>query len=369
MKHKFSGEICVYCNTAPAESKDHVVGRKFFLEERRGNLPQVPSCKRCNNWKSELESYLMTVLPFGAKNADARKILTELVPPRLEKNAKLAREPRRGYDRSGGTAIPFKHKPLEELFAMIAKALAFQYFGVLMGTGYSSIASLFTNEGEAFFAQMLSSGKEHVSGDFGEGTFRYEGAQSADDPRLTMWRFEMYGGVDFGGDPNVNGPSSLAIAVTGRTDFIGNLFYSSFLKDRKAPKVGRNDPCPCGSGKKHKKCHGSVTKIEAREVPSRRRRQAGLCRPRTNLSQHMGTVRSNLKKCNGISRACLPSVGPDKNGPGIFSRWMPHPWRFHGWAAMTMGSGDFADVELCSSGLIDQNRAGFAIGVMSEAAP
>jgi hypothetical protein len=23
-------------------------------------------------------------------------------------------------------------------------------------------------------------------------------------------------------------------------------------------KVGRNDPCPCGSGKKYKKCHGSV---------------------------------------------------------------------------------------------------------------
>src|SRR5216683_3846909 len=23
-------------------------------------------------------------------------------------------------------------------------------------------------------------------------------------------------------------------------------------------KVGRNDPCPCGSGKKHKKCHGSL---------------------------------------------------------------------------------------------------------------
>ena len=24
----------------------------------------------------------------------------------------------------------------------------------------------------------------------------------------------------------------------------------------KAPKVGRNDPCPCGSGKKYKKCCG-----------------------------------------------------------------------------------------------------------------
>jgi preprotein translocase subunit SecA len=26
---------------------------------------------------------------------------------------------------------------------------------------------------------------------------------------------------------------------------------------RTVPKVGRNDPCPCGSGKKYKKCHGA----------------------------------------------------------------------------------------------------------------
>ncbi|MCS6913743.1 MAG: SEC-C metal-binding domain-containing protein [Myxococcota bacterium] len=26
---------------------------------------------------------------------------------------------------------------------------------------------------------------------------------------------------------------------------------------RTGPKVGRNDPCPCGSGKKYKRCHGS----------------------------------------------------------------------------------------------------------------
>ena len=25
-----------------------------------------------------------------------------------------------------------------------------------------------------------------------------------------------------------------------------------------APKVGRNDVCPCGSGKKYKKCHGAA---------------------------------------------------------------------------------------------------------------
>jgi len=26
---------------------------------------------------------------------------------------------------------------------------------------------------------------------------------------------------------------------------------------REGDKVGRNDPCPCGSGKKYKKCHGA----------------------------------------------------------------------------------------------------------------
>jgi preprotein translocase subunit SecA len=25
---------------------------------------------------------------------------------------------------------------------------------------------------------------------------------------------------------------------------------------REQPKIGRNDPCPCGSGKKYKQCHG-----------------------------------------------------------------------------------------------------------------
>jgi len=27
---------------------------------------------------------------------------------------------------------------------------------------------------------------------------------------------------------------------------------------RDEPKIGRNDPCPCGSGKKYKHCHGQL---------------------------------------------------------------------------------------------------------------
>jgi preprotein translocase subunit SecA len=28
---------------------------------------------------------------------------------------------------------------------------------------------------------------------------------------------------------------------------------------RVSQKIGRNDPCPCGSGKKYKQCHGKLT--------------------------------------------------------------------------------------------------------------
>lgn len=265
-RHKFSGEICVYCNNAPAESSDHAVGRNFFLVERRDNLPQVPACEKCNNEKSKFENYLMIVLPFGAKHKDAKANLLKLVQPRLENkaNAKLLRKLQAGYARSGSTSIPLDHEPLEKLFAMIAKALAWRHFGVRLEEGYSATASVFTNEGEAWVSGMLASGEPRVSGNLGEGTFTFEGVQSKRYPELTVWRFQIYGGVDFGGDPNVYGAASLAVAVTGRLEMIQNLRYADFLKDRKAPKVGRNDPCPCGSEKKHKKCHGSLEKIEAR---------------------------------------------------------------------------------------------------------
>jgi preprotein translocase subunit SecA len=30
------------------------------------------------------------------------------------------------------------------------------------------------------------------------------------------------------------------------------------VQARSGPKIGRNDPCPCGSGKKYKQCHGKL---------------------------------------------------------------------------------------------------------------
>jgi preprotein translocase subunit SecA len=47
--------------------------------------------------------------------------------------------------------------------------------------------------------------------------------------------------------------------IEGRGDAAGNVPAPERTKQvvRTGPKVGRNDPCPCGSGKKYKKCHGA----------------------------------------------------------------------------------------------------------------
>jgi SEC-C motif-containing protein len=44
----------------------------------------------------------------------------------------------------------------------------------------------------------------------------------------------------------------------GRWVYTGQLERRGQTVRREGPKVGRNDPCPCGSGKKFKKCHGAA---------------------------------------------------------------------------------------------------------------
>jgi SEC-C motif-containing protein len=43
----------------------------------------------------------------------------------------------------------------------------------------------------------------------------------------------------------------------GRWVYAGIVPAEGHTVRREAPKVGRNDPCPCGSGKKYKKCCGA----------------------------------------------------------------------------------------------------------------
>jgi preprotein translocase subunit SecA len=49
-----------------------------------------------------------------------------------------------------------------------------------------------------------------------------------------------------------------AAASSSSSGSDGNGAEEARPQRRAEPKVGRNDPCPCGSGKKYKKCHGSA---------------------------------------------------------------------------------------------------------------
>jgi len=53
----------------------------------------------------------------------------------------------------------------------------------------------------------------------------------------------------------------LETAIFGREEgkwvYVGQVAPKGQTVRREAPKVGRNDPCPCGSGKKFKKCCGA----------------------------------------------------------------------------------------------------------------
>jgi preprotein translocase subunit SecA len=56
-----------------------------------------------------------------------------------------------------------------------------------------------------------------------------------------------FGAIGAGG---TSSPASPRPVRTGGDDVVKQV-------RRDEPKVGRNDPCPCGSGKKYKKCHGA----------------------------------------------------------------------------------------------------------------
>jgi len=70
-------------------------------------------------------------------------------------------------------------------------------------------------------------------------------------PQITMSRPEAarspFGAIGGGASAAADSPRP---ARTGGDDVVRQV-------RREEPKIGRNDPCPCGSGKKYKKCHGA----------------------------------------------------------------------------------------------------------------
>ena len=52
--------------------------------------------------------------------------------------------------------------------------------------------------------------------------------------------------------------AAIAEEVTGITEVVNEPVVNHEPVVREGPKIGRNEPCPCGSGKKYKQCCGKI---------------------------------------------------------------------------------------------------------------
>jgi preprotein translocase subunit SecA len=116
---------------------------------------------------------------------------------------------------------------------------------------------LFKKEGYAYFQQMMIGVRDKVT----DLIFRARvvgPTQSRSAYRETAAVHESAGGYGVG--ENVKATASAVEAPAAASDGSGGgsdeaIKVKTIVRD--TPKVGRNDPCPCGSGKKYKMCHGA----------------------------------------------------------------------------------------------------------------
>lgn len=224
--------MCAYCAVIEATTDDHVLAREFGAIEKRGNLPIVPACEPCNRRKSRLESYLLAVLPFGAVHAGAGENIATLVSPRLENNRRLQRELAAGaapiarirpdWSAALTTTLPLDGARLIDLLTLIARGLAWRHWPDELTDDHAAKAWAMTAAGAPLFEHVLSLNSDRrVSADLGGGVLRYEGARGKDAPHLSVWRFELLGGMRLLGDSlDPLEEITHAGAIVGRRDFV-----------------------------------------------------------------------------------------------------------------------------------------------------
>jgi hypothetical protein len=225
MSKAYKSKTCVYCLSRDSEDGDHVISRNFFVAEKREGIPKVPACKACNNAKSQLEHYLTAVLPFGGRHADASRTVSQMVPPRLAKNAKLFDRLKSGWKsilrwRGQGqwveeSVLPFDSEHLVRYMEMVVKGLAWHHWKLLFTADHIVQASFVNEEGSRLLDNLFKAkAKSRVKENMGEGTFMYEAAQSTECDEFTVWRLSIYG-LEAGDDPRAPlDRSSVIYAIT-----------------------------------------------------------------------------------------------------------------------------------------------------------
>jgi preprotein translocase subunit SecA len=123
----------------------------------------------------------------------------------------------------------------------------------LRGYAQQDPKQAFKRESFDLFSQMLARIKTEVTQMLARIRIRSEeevAAMEAEQQRLAERMARQMqasgGGAPVGGALGMDAPGAQQAEVAAESAATG-------------PKVGRNDPCPCGSGKKYKHCHGQLS--------------------------------------------------------------------------------------------------------------
>jgi len=112
------------------------------------------------------------------------------------------------------------------------------------------------NEFKVEAYRMFDELKSTIRHDVSHTVFRVSVTRDAPQPqqprRMTEGRLEMGGGAAASAASAAGGPVAAATGGNGN-----GANASGRQQVRAGPKIGRNDPCYCGSGKKFKRCHGA----------------------------------------------------------------------------------------------------------------
>lgn len=189
-----------------ATTADHVFPRELFQKEQRDMLPKVPSCDKCNNEKSRLEHYLLSVLPFGATHQNAHKALSIDVKKRLENNRRLRGELRKGF---GYMQVPAEGDVLErrltveldsdilhEFIGFIGRGLIWHHWRKYLPLSCSYKTFTPSPKGIEFISHLFNlTSTLRVDVRLGDDTVRYKGVMSEIDDGISIWAIQILGGI------------------------------------------------------------------------------------------------------------------------------------------------------------------------------
>lgn len=226
---KYKGKLCAYCRQEMSGTADHVFPREIFQLDQRVGLPKVPSCLKCNNRKSKLEHYLLSVLPFGATHTNSQKALSVDVVKRLRKNRKLHTQIRREQKYKfiptpeGGLekrlTLSFDHEILHEFIGLVGLGLIFHHWGKYLPLECSHRVFTPSPTGLKFLDSLFGLSTDlRVSTQLGDDTVRYKGVLSEIDEGMSVWAIQMLGGITISDETKRQVFSNSFVAVITGTE-------------------------------------------------------------------------------------------------------------------------------------------------------